>query len=98
MAIEVKDLHFGYTPEVEVLHGVNLKVYDGEFLSIIGQNGSGKTTLVKHLNGLLRPISGEILIYGESTKDKTIAYLSTKVGYCFKTRTIKYSLPGLGMK
>lgn len=84
VAIEVKDLHFGYTPEVEVLHGVNLKVYDGEFLSIIGQNGSGKTTLVKHLNGLLRPISGEILIYGESTKDKTIAYLSTKVGYCFQ--------------
>lgn len=84
VAIEIKDLHFGYTPEIEVLHGVNLKIYDGEFLSIIGQNGSGKTTLVKHLNGLLRPTSGEIFIYGENIKDKTIAYLSTKVGYCFQ--------------
>lgn len=84
VAIEVKDLHFGYVPEVEVLHGVNLKIYDGEFLSIVGQNGSGKTTIVKHLNGILKPTSGDILVYGENTKEKTIAYLSTKVGYCFQ--------------
>ncbi len=84
VAIEVKDLHFAYVPEVEVLHGVNLKIYDGEFLSIVGQNGSGKTTIVKHFNGILKPTSGDILVYGENTKEKTISYLSTKVGYCFQ--------------
>lgn len=83
-AIEVQDVHFSYVPETEILHGINMTVYEGEFLSIVGQNGSGKTTIVKHFNGLLKPTSGHVLIFGEKTSDHTISYLSTKVGYCFQ--------------
>lgn len=82
--IEIRDLHFGYTPEVEVLHGVNLDVYEGEFLSIVGQNGSGKTTIVKHFNGLHKPTSGTVRVKGVATSDSTVAKLSQSVGYCFQ--------------
>ena len=82
--IEVRDLHFGYTPEVEVLHGVSLDVYEGEFLSIVGQTGSGKTTIVKHLNGLHTPTSGTVRVKGVATSDSTVAKLSQSVGYCFQ--------------
>ena len=43
---------------VMALKGVDLEIYVGDILSIVGQNGSGKTTLVRHFNGLLRPTSG----------------------------------------
>lgn len=82
--IEIRDLHFGYTPEVEVLHGINLDVYEGEFLSIVGQNGSGKTTIVKHFNGLHKPTSGTVRVKGVATSDSTVAKLSQSVGYCFQ--------------
>ena len=82
--IEIRDLHFGYTPEVEVLHGINLDVYEGEFLSIVGQNGSGKTTLVQHFNGLHKPTSGTVRVKGVATSDSTVAKLSQSVGYCFQ--------------
>ena len=82
--IEIRDLHFGYTPEVEVLHGINLDVYEGEFLSIVGQNGSGKTTIVKHFNGLHKPTSGTVRVKGVATSDSTVAKLSQSVGYCIQ--------------
>ena len=44
---------------VMALKGVDLEIYVGDILSIVGQNGSGKTTLVRHFNGLLRPTSGK---------------------------------------
>ena len=43
---------------------MSFDVYDGEFLGIIGHTGSGKSTLIQHLNGLLRPTSGQILLQG----------------------------------
>lgn len=44
---------------------MSFDVYDGEFLGIIGHTGSGKSTLIQHLNGLLRPTSGQILLHGK---------------------------------
>lgn len=67
--IETRQLHHVYsagTPfEREALCGVNLTVCEGEFLGIIGHTGSGKSTLIQHLNGLLRPTSGQVLLRGE---------------------------------
>lgn len=61
--IRVRDLTFSYNRE-PALANVSLDVAEKEFLAIIGPNGGGKSTLVKLLLGLLRPDSGEILVYG----------------------------------
>ena len=53
-------------------------------MAIIGQNGSGKTTFAKHLNGLLRPTHGEVLLLGKSIGDRTVSDLARDVGYVFQ--------------
>lgn len=81
--VEVNNVYFSYT-NTPVLQGITLTVRQGEIVAVIGQNGSGKTTLVKHINGLLRPTSGEIFVEGESVKDKSVAEMARKVGYVFQ--------------
>ena len=73
--LEIKDLCHVYsagTPfEHTALSGVNLSIRRGEFLGIIGHTGSGKSTLIQHLNALLKPTSGQVLLDGEDIwKDK----------------------------
>ena len=67
--IETKNLSHIYsagTPfERGALLGVDFKAYEGEYLGIIGHTGSGKSTLIQHLNGLLKPTSGQGLFQGE---------------------------------
>lgn len=82
--IQIQDLHFGYVPEVEVLHGITLDICKGQFVSIVGRNGSGKTTIVKHFNGLHQPTGGKVLVKGRDTSKATVAELSKSVGYCFQ--------------
>ncbi|MBW2066006.1 MAG: ABC transporter ATP-binding protein [Deltaproteobacteria bacterium] len=50
----------GYTTEVDILHGVDIKVHEGQIVSIIGPNGAGKSTLLKTIFGLLTPRTGKI--------------------------------------
>ena len=76
--IETKQLTHIYsqgTPfEHAALKGIDLSVAPGEYLAIIGRTGSGKSTLIQHLNGLLRPTSGQVLFDGEdiwSSKART---------------------------
>ena len=58
--LELKNVSAGYDHEV-ILHQVNLKIYEHDFLGIIGPNGGGKTTLLKVILGLLKPYSGEVI-------------------------------------
>ncbi len=81
--IEVSNLHFSYDSK-EVLHNIDLKISDGEFVAIMGENGAGKTTLVKHFNGLLKPTKGEVVVDGVSTRDSSVARLSRNVGLVFQ--------------
>ena len=76
--IEIKNLTHIYSPntpfEQRALDSVNLTIYQGETLGIIGRTGSGKSTLIQHLNGLVRPTSGQILFEGQdiwSSKELT---------------------------
>ncbi len=69
--IEIKDLSAGYDGR-NVLHDVNLTVYERDFLGIIGPNGGGKTTLIKCILGLLKPTGGSIQFYPETL---SIGYL-----------------------
>ena len=83
--ISVKNLNFKYPNGTEnVLNNVSLEVKKGEKVAIIGQNGAGKTTLVKMLNGLLKPVSGDVIADDWNTKDYTVAKMSRKVGYVFQ--------------
>jgi len=72
--IEVRDVSFSYNAKSEsplpALFDVNLQIREGEFVAVLGQNGSGKSTLAKHLNGILLPTRGEVLVDGISTGDK----------------------------
>ena len=76
--IQTKQLTHIYSPgtpfEHAALKGIDLTVDPGEYLAIIGRTGSGKSTLIQHLNGLLRPTSGQVLFDGEdiwSSKERT---------------------------
>lgn len=68
--LQTKNLTHTYgvgTPfQRDAIYNVNLEVYPGEFVGIIGHTGSGKSTMIQHLNGLLKPTSGEILLHGKS--------------------------------
>jgi len=82
--IQAKDLHFEYPGGIRALNGVNLSIEKGEGVAIIGRNGSGKTTLVKHMNGLLKPSQGCMLVNGEPTTDREPAELAPTVGLVFQ--------------
>jgi len=72
------------THRVEALREIDLNIYDGEFIAILGQNGSGKTTLAKHFNGLLKPTSGRTLVWNKPTTEYSHRELSSLVGYVFQ--------------
>jgi energy-coupling factor transport system ATP-binding protein len=69
---------------VRALDGIDLRIGAGERVALIGQNGSGKTTLVRHLNGLLRPTDGRVLVGGVDARTLTVAQLAARVGLVFQ--------------
>ena len=84
MNIGINDLHFTYPTGMEALRGISLNIESGEQVAIVGQNGAGKTTLVKHLNGLLQPTRGQVLIGDWDTTKHSVAKLASRVGYVFQ--------------
>lgn len=83
--IEVKDLCHRYPHlEANALDRINLKVYRGERVAVLGANGAGKSTLFKHLNGILRPLSGEVLVKGEKITKKNVRMCRETVGIVFQ--------------
>jgi energy-coupling factor transport system ATP-binding protein len=73
-----------YPGGVRALDGIDLAVASGERVALVGQNGSGKTTLVRHLDGLLRPTSGRVVIGGVDAATLRVAELSRQVGLVFQ--------------
>ncbi|MCL2235507.1 MAG: energy-coupling factor transporter ATPase [Defluviitaleaceae bacterium] len=90
MSIEIKNLcHYygkGSTFEKKALDEINLTIEKGDFVGLIGHTGSGKSTLVQHLNALIKPQSGNIIIDGEDINaDKSrLKAIRTKVGLVFQ--------------
>jgi energy-coupling factor transporter ATP-binding protein EcfA2 len=86
--VETQALNHSYRlsarKSITAIKGVNLEVLEGDFVSLIGQNGAGKTTLAKHFNGLLKPTAGKVYVDGVDTSERTVAQLSTIVGYVFQ--------------
>jgi ATP-binding cassette subfamily C protein len=67
--IEVREVHFGYDAERDVLHGVNLEIKAGERLAIVGPSGAGKSTLGRLLAGIDRPRTGTVTVGGVAVSD-----------------------------
>lgn len=84
MALEIKNAGFSYPNGYTALENINLTIDSGELVAIVGQNGAGKTTCVKLMNGLHKPTSGDVIVDGINTKEKTTAAIARMVGYVFQ--------------
>ncbi|MGI6486232.1 MAG: energy-coupling factor transporter ATPase [Tepidanaerobacteraceae bacterium] len=90
MPIIVKNLTHVYMPgtpfEATAIKDVNWTIAEGEFWGLIGHTGSGKSTLIQHLNGLLKPTSGEVIIDGTNIFDKgaDLKKIRQQVGLVFQ--------------
>lgn len=90
MIIEIENLNYTYNPntpfESKALDNINITINEGEFIGLIGHTGSGKSTLVQHLNGLIKPSSGQIIIDGTNITEKDVKLRSIrqKVGLVFQ--------------
>jgi len=83
--IEVRRLSYRYPNTAEpALAGIDLEAHRGELLLLLGRNGAGKTTLAKHLNGLLLPDEGEVIVDGLSTSGGDIWEIRRRVGLLFQ--------------
>lgn len=88
MRLELRDVRHVYSPgtpfEVEALRGVTLSVEPGEVLGLVGGTGSGKSTLVQHLNLLLVPASGQVMVDGADATSLKKSELRRRVGLVFQ--------------
>jgi energy-coupling factor transport system ATP-binding protein len=83
-SIEFEAVSFAYPDGTEALRGVSLRIRPGERVAIVGQNGSGKSTLARHLNGLLRPSAGRVLLDGRDIRRVHVAELARSIGLAFQ--------------
>ncbi|MDD2400757.1 MAG: energy-coupling factor transporter ATPase [Clostridia bacterium] len=90
MSISLEGVYHTYQPnsayETNALENINLVIEEGEFIGIIGHTGSGKSTLVQHLNGLLKPTKGKVIVDGcdISAKGTRLKEIRKKVGLVFQ--------------
>lgn len=88
--LEVKNLKYVYgegTPfRIAAIKDISVAFKKGEIVSVIGHTGSGKSTLLMHLNGLLKPTSGEVLFDGKNIWEskQSVKQARFRVGYCFQ--------------
>ncbi len=67
-----------------VIRDVNLTIQAGDFVALIGQNGAGKTTLAKHINAILKPTSGRVLVDGRESHAYKRLEMARLIGYCYQ--------------
>ena len=87
--IKIEDLKHYYTDTdgntVKALDGVSLEIEQGEFVAVIGANGSGKSTMARHLNALLLPTEGKVMVSGLDTCDEDKLWdIRQQVGMVFQ--------------
>jgi neutral amino acid transport system ATP-binding protein len=80
--LETHGLVAGYVPEVDILQGVDVRVGDGEIVTIVGPNGAGKSTLIRAVIGLLKPREGRVLLRGDDvTGERPHKLVAKGIGY-----------------
>ena len=84
----VKKYYENQPNELEILHGIDLKIYEGEFVAIVGESGSGKSTLMNMIGALDRPTEGNYFLDGEDVSTLSDERLSEirnqKIGFVFQ--------------
>lgn len=85
----VKRFYIGRPNELEILHGIDMQVEEGEFISVVGESGSGKSTLMNIIGALDRPTEGKNLFGGTDicrTKDRRLSEIRNRqIGFVFQT-------------
>ena len=92
--IIIRDLYKSFE-DLDVLKGVNLNVYKGENVAILGKSGSGKSVLIKMIVGLLKPDKGEVSVFGEQVdtlKEKELNALRLRIGFSFQSSALYDSM------
>lgn len=90
--LEIKNLHAGYG-QSEILHGLNMSVFDNEIVAIIGPNGAGKSTAMKSILGLLTISQGDVLLKGEAVTNTPANQVITKgIAYVPQTDNVFVNL------
>ncbi len=84
LAVELKQVSYTYPNGFCALNNIDLSIKHGEMLAIMGKNASGKTTLIKHLNKLLKPDQGDILINGQDLSSLSVKQVAGLVGMVFQ--------------
>ena len=82
--LELKNVIFGYSDDVPVLHDLSLTITAGEFVAVVGRNGSGKTTVTRLMMALKKPQAGSILFNGTDMASATPADMARHMGYVFQ--------------
>ena len=82
--VELSGVNFSYPNGGASVNDLEMRVYPGELVGIVGQNGAGKTTLTKLLNGLLRPSSGSVCIAGMDTHDVPTSAIAARCATLFQ--------------
>ncbi len=84
----VKRYYIGEPNELEILHGIDLRIYEGEFVAIVGESGSGKSTLMNIIGVLDKPTEGEYYLDGINVKNATEKDMNNirnqKIGFVFQ--------------
>jgi cobalt/nickel transport system ATP-binding protein len=83
-ALEIRGLRFAYPDGRDALCGVDLTVAPGERVAVLGPNGAGKTTLVLHLNGILQPQAGQVVVGGLPVTKANLAMIRQRVAIVFQ--------------
>ncbi len=81
--IEIKDLYYAYPDGTRALCGINLDIYEGDSVALVGPSGVGKSTLIKHLNGILEG-HGEILVDGLPVIPENYTKIRANIGMVFQ--------------
>jgi energy-coupling factor transport system ATP-binding protein len=109
MVVEAKDVWYQYESGTLALQGIDLTLYRGEMLALLGPNGSGKTTLAKILAGIYRPWRGDVQVLGKDVRSRRVrTQLPRFVGYVFQNpdhqlfrrkvhEEVEYGLSNLGI-
>ncbi len=86
LIIQVRSVSYRYGGDVDrqAISEVDLEIRRGELIALLGHNGSGKSTFARHLNGLLKPYAGQVLIHGLDTRELPVHRLARHVGYAFQ--------------
>jgi energy-coupling factor transport system ATP-binding protein len=82
--IEIESLSFTYPNGTKALASVDMDIEANQSIAIAGQNGAGKSTLIKVIMGLLKPTTGSVRLFGESTTATTTAKIARRVGFVFQ--------------